>query len=156
MFLLFFFSSLLLFFFSSFLLLSGDILMSHPPAYAAIGIYQPGQTKPSLMSVKGRIVVFDHPSQAADYLPLLGGGRVTQWVDGENVFWLPLDPRGTNRACILTDYDPHSLPPGMPVPSETRGKEWKGHVHAAYVFHDCGQMVQRADGSWANTALGEV
>ena len=116
---------------------------SSAPSYAAIGIYQPGQTKPSLMSVKGRIVVFDHPSQAADYLPLLGGGRVTQWVDGENAFWLPLDPRGTNRACIITDYDPYGLPPGMPVPSETRGKEWKGHIHAAYVFHDCGQMVQR-------------
>ena len=93
--------------------------MSTPPAYAAIGIYQPGQTKPSLMSVQGKIVVFDHAAQARDYLPLLGGGRVTRWSGAETAYWLPLDPNGVNRACILTGYDPYSLPPGMPVSSES-------------------------------------
>lgn len=130
--------------------------MSAPPSYAAIGIYQSGQTKPSLMSVQGKIVVFDHVAQARDYVPLLGGGRVTRWEGGETAYWLPMELTGVNRACILTEYDPYCLPPGLPVSSETHGREWRGHVHAAYVFHDCGQMAQRADGSWANTALSEV
>ena len=129
--------------------------MSIPPAYAAIGIYRPGQAKPSLMSVQGKIVVFDHAGQARDHLPLLGGGRVTRWEGVETAYWLPLDLNGVNRACILTGYDPYNLPPGMPIQSETRSREWRGHVHAAYVFHDCGQMARRRDGSWANLALGE-
>ena len=126
--------------------------MSHPP-FAAIGLYAPGQSKPSLMSARGRVIVFDHAEQARQYLPLLGGGRPTRWQDRERAFWLPLRQAGVNRACILTDYDPYALPPGLPVRSETRGREWRDHVHAAHVFHDCGQMRPQPDGSWRNTAL---
>ena len=100
--------------------------MSAPPAYAAIGIYQSGQTKPSLMSVQGKIVVFDHAAQARDYVPLLGGGRVTRWSGGETAYWLPMEPTGVNRACILTEYDPYCLPPGMPVSSETQAGNGAG------------------------------
>ena len=123
------------------------------PGFAAIGIYLPGRTRPSLMSVAGRVVVFDHAAQAADYLPLLGGGRVTHWADGETVCWSPLDLQGVNRACILREYNPYSLPPGLAIPSETRGKEGRHHVHAAYIFHDCGQMAQETDGTLTNLAL---
>ncbi len=127
-------------------------IMSHPP-FAAIGIYAPGQSKPSLMSARGRVIVFDHAEQARQYLPLLGGGRPTRWQNQDNVCWLPLHIGGVNRACVLTDYDPYALPPGLPVCSETHGREWRGHVHAAHVFHDCGQMQAAADSSWRNTAI---
>ena len=123
------------------------------PLFAAIGIYRAGSSRPSLMSVGGKIVVFDHAVQARQYAPLLGGGRVTRWQDAETAYWLPLDVNGVNRVCIVTDYDPYSLPPGLPVLSETHGREWRGHVHAAHVFHDCGQMQRQADGSWRNLAL---
>lgn len=105
------------------------------------------------MSVEGMVVVFDHAQQAADYMPLLGGGRVTRWQDAETAYWLPLDVNGVNRACILRDYDPYNLPPGLPVQSEAHGREWRQHIHAAYVFHDCGQMERQADGSYQNTML---
>ncbi len=42
------------------------------PSFAAIGIYAPGQSKPSLMSANSRVIVFDHAEQARQYLPLLG------------------------------------------------------------------------------------
>jgi hypothetical protein len=126
-----------------------------PPPHAVIGIYGPGQTRPALMSSNGRVVVFDHAAQARQYLPLLGAGRPTRWSSRDEVYWLPLDPEGINRACVITEYDPYNLPPGLPVRSETRGREWRHHIHMLYVFHDAGQMRQRADGSWANLALGE-
>jgi hypothetical protein len=125
------------------------------PSFAAIGIYYPGERKLSLMSVQNRVVVFDHAAQIKDYMPLLGGGRVTQWRDAETAYWMPYNPLGINHACIVRNYDPYHLPPGMPILSEAHHREWRYHIHAAYIFHDCGQMVQRADGSYANTMLGE-
>lgn len=125
------------------------------PAHAVIGIYLAGQTRPTLMSAHGRVVVFDHAMQARQYLPLLGRGRPTRWASPDEAYWLPLAPEGVNRACVITEYDPYNLPPGLPVRSETRGREWRDHIHMMYVFHATGQMQQRQDGSWANLALGE-
>ena len=105
------------------------------------------------MSVGGKIVVFDHAVQARQYVPLLGGGRVTRWQDADTAYWLPLELNGVNRVCIVTDYDPYSLPPGLPVASETHGREWRGHVHAALCVPRLRTDAAQADGSWHNLAL---
>lgn len=98
------------------------------PGYAVIGIYRPGQSQPSLMSHHGRVIVFDTPEMARNYLPQLGGGRPTRWKDRDTAYWLPLQPKGVNRAVVLTDYDVYNLPPGAPIRSETRGRDWQRHV----------------------------
>lgn len=126
------------------------------PGYAAIGIYAPGADRPALMSANGRVILFDTPAVARSFLPALGGGRRDLWAaDGETVCFAPLDPRGVNRACVLTGYDPYNLPPGLPVRSEVRSREWRGHVHYAAWWRDAGQMVRRPDGTFANLAIGE-
>ena len=87
------------------------------PGYAVIGIYHAAEDRPSLMSSDGRVIVFDTPQMAVEFLPLLGGGRITQWsADGETACWSPVEPQGVNRASVLTNYDPYDMPPGAPVP----------------------------------------
>ena len=109
------------------------------PGYAVIGIYLTGENRPSLMSAKGRVIVFDTPQMAIEFMPLLGGGRITRWSeDGETAFWSPLDLRGVNRAAVLTGYDPYHLPPGAPTPSESLIRGWRHHVHWAQWWADCG------------------
>ena len=127
------------------------------PGYAAVGIYLPGSDRPTLMSANGRVIVFDTPEVARHFLPLLGGGRPGCWdTEEETICFAPIDRDGVNRACILTGYDPYNLPPGLPVRSETRQKEWRRHVHWAHWWTDCGgNLTRRADGTFANTALGE-
>ncbi len=98
------------------------------PGYAVIGIFKSGNDKPSLMSYEGRVIVFDHPQQARDYLPLLGNGRITQWADCDTVSWMPLDPDGVNRAVIITEYDVYNLPPGHIVRSEVKSMAWVRHM----------------------------
>ena len=124
--------------------------------YCVFGVYPFGSDKASLASVHGRVIVADTQEQARSYAPLFGGDRLTVWDEAEETCWFtPLDPNGLSRVCILTGYDPHHTPPNAPVLSETVGKEWRRHVHATYVFDDCGQMYRRSDGSIANLALGE-
>jgi hypothetical protein len=126
------------------------------PGYAAVGIYLAGEDRPTLMSANGRVIVFDTPVVARNFLPVLGAGRHDVWdLASERVWFTPIDPRGVNRAVILTDYDPYNLPPGLPIRSEVRHREWRNHVHYSAWWRDIGQMVQRADGTWANTAIGE-
>ena len=127
------------------------------PGYAALGIYKAGQNKPSLLSVNGRVVVFDTPEMAKNVVPVLGEDRpCTFSADGESAYFLPLDPNGVNRVVVLTDYDPYNLPSGLPMRSETRLTEWKGHVMWHLVFADCGQFEARGDGTYRNTAIGEA
>lgn len=127
--------------------------MSKPTGYAVVGIYPLGGGKPQLMTSHGKIVLFDTREIAQGVIPLLGAGRRYTWsADGDTITFLEVDPAGVNRAVILTEYDPYDLPPGMPVPSETRLMDWRNHVMWSYVFTDCGQMQQQADGTWLNLA----
>lgn len=137
------------------------------PGYAVIGIFPPGGNAPQIMSVRGKIVVFDTPDIARQWMPRLGNGRVSGWdVGGDTVCFTPLDTRGVNRACVLTDYDPYQAPAGLSIPradgggvyrirSETHGREWKHHIIWSLALTDCGQMALQPDGTWVNTALEE-
>ena len=137
------------------------------PAYAVMGIYLPGQTKPQIMSAKGKVILFDTREVAINFAPKLADGRIDFWeADGETVSFAPLDPKGVNRACVLTGYDPFDAPIGLNIQSadgkrvykihsEARGREWKHHVMFSHVFFDCGQMAKQADGTMVNLALGE-
>jgi hypothetical protein len=125
--------------------------------YAVIGVYHAGESKPSLLSGNGRVIIFDTPQMAIDFLPLLGRGRLTRWSDGgETASWLPLEREGINRASVLTGYDPYNLPPGAPVPSESPIREWRNHVHWMHWYADCGgNLVENSDGTYSNLAIGE-
>lgn len=110
------------------------------PAYAAIGIYLAGKDRPTLMTANGKVILFDTPGVAKDFLPIVGGGRLPSLsADGEEVCFLPIDPDGVNRACVLTGYDPYNLPPGLPIRSETRGLDWRSHIHWAAWWRDPAQ-----------------
>lgn len=120
--------------------------MSHAPSYAAIGIYPPGDSKPSLLSKHNKVIVFDTPQMAKEFLPILGDGRLEHWSpDGESVSFTPILPNGVNRAVILTDYDVYNLPPGTPVRSESRLLEWRHHIH-------WGQALLEGDDGWRPVA----
>lgn len=128
-----------------------------PDGYIAIGVYKAGSDSASLLAASNRqIILFDTKLIAQQFLPLLGLGRSYIWgADGESIFFLPIDPTGVNHYDILTGYDPYNLPPGMPdgIRSETKGREWKHHIHWAHVFTDCGQYVRQPDGTLINTAI---
>ena len=97
------------------------------PGYAAIGIYEYGKSHPTRMSSNNRVIVFDTPRQAFQFMPQLGEGRITRWkLNNEEAYWLPMEPGKVNRACILTGYDVYNLPPGMR--SETKMMAWRYHV----------------------------
>ncbi len=126
------------------------------PGYAVIGIYPPGKDKPQLMSANGRVLIYDTPEIAKQVLPMLGNGRrALLSADGERVSFIPIDPKSVNRAVVLTGYDPYNLPAGMGFRSEARLQEWRRHIMWSYVFFDRGQMVRRADGTYANAAIGQ-
>jgi hypothetical protein len=111
------------------------------PGYAVIAIYPPGALHPSLLSKNNKVIVFDTPAMAREFLPILGEGRICYFSgDGESVTFAPVDPKGVNRASVLTHYDVYNLPPGTPVRSETKGREWKRHIHYGQaMFEDAGQ-----------------
>lgn len=118
--------------------------MSKSPGYAVIGIYPPGQDTPSLLAKNGQVLIFDTPAMARQFAPLLGEGRLEFWSDDrEEVFFSPVLPNGVNRAVILTGYDVYNLPPGLPVRSEARGRDWKHHIHwgQAYFEGDAGSSA---------------
>lgn len=79
---------------------------------------------------QGRVIVFDNKQIAQDWMPLLSNDRLTIWDDlaYESCHFEPLDPNCFNRGMILHPYPIYNLPPGHPVPSETRLRGWKWHV----------------------------
>ena len=122
--------------------------------FCAVGIYVPGTDRMTLMASSGKIILFDTPALAGDFLPLLGEGRVTRWLPGgETAYWLPTLKGKISRAAVVTNYDPYHLPGGMAIPSEAKGKEWKRHIMWSYVFTDCGQYGTDATGQRVNLAL---
>jgi hypothetical protein len=127
--------------------------------YCAVAVYPTGSRSAQILSVGGRVVLFDTLEIARNFLPQLGTGRHTLWSgDGETAFWPELDAQGISRADVVTGYDPYQLPGGMPrgIASETRGREWRCHVMWSHVFTDCGgNLARRSDGTLANVALGE-
>jgi hypothetical protein len=126
--------------------------------YCAVAWYRWGSTEASILASNQRIILFDTLVIAQQFLPQLGQGRIPTWSkDGESICFTPVEKQGVNRATILTGYDPYNLPANMPdgILSEARGIEWKHHVMWSHVFFDCGQFVKRADGTYANTAIGE-
>lgn len=101
--------------------------MSAPP-YAAIAVYHFGEDTPKLLSVKNRVVIFDTAEIARNWIPKLGKGRPTHWLDADVVWWHIEPGEEINRAFICTDYDVYNVPPNHPVPSETRQMDWKHHI----------------------------
>jgi hypothetical protein len=100
--------------------------------YCAVALYLVGKSEPVWLHHEGKIVVFDQRINAQDCLELLAEGRDTVWFNrNEECAYQPIDPRPgkTNRAVIVTGYDPYHLPAGHAVASETRGKEWHRHIH---------------------------
>ena len=109
-----------------------------------------------LLATNGRVWVFDTANVARNFLPLLGNGRAVHWSkDGERCTFSPAILGEVNRCCILTGYDPYHLPAGMPVQGETRGLDWKHHIHYTYGVVNAGQWAAREDGTLANLAAGE-
>ena len=100
--------------------------MSKAPGYAVIGIYKPGKRGPQVMSHNNKIIVFDTPDVARQFIPLLGAGRMASWGLEDHIYWHPIDPDGINHACVLTDYDVYNLPP--PFISESLYLSWKHHI----------------------------
>lgn len=104
-----------------------------------IGVYPPGKSDCTLMSSGRRVIVFDTPEMATQFLPLLGNGRVAHWgADGESVSFAPLSETDTNRAVVLTGYDPYNAPNGR---SESPIREWRHHLMWSHWWSDCGQEI---------------
>lgn len=131
-----------------------------PDGYVVIGTYSLGADNARLLSANGLIVLFETVAMAQQFAPLLGCGRETTFAaGGEKISWSPLDPRGINRAVIITDYDPYNLPANFSVSgvkSETKTREWKHHVMWFHAFFDCGQHAVDADGNVRNLALPDL
>lgn len=138
------------------------MLMPIPP-FAIICIYPPGQSDPTPITVNGKLVIFDHAEQARNYIYLFGNSRETVFDTLDSVHWTPLKFDQPNRALIVTEYDPYNAPANWDatkhdgtkyrIRSETHGMEWKHHIHAAYVFEECGQVDTDKDGVHTNLAL---
>jgi hypothetical protein len=99
--------------------------LANIPVYSVIGVWFQGEEHATLLAMDDKILVFDTPQMARDYLPRLGSGRRTLWDGEDNVCWAELTPDGINRAVVLWDYDPYDAPYGR---SESRLHEWQHHV----------------------------
>ena len=100
--------------------------------YCAVALYPVGKSEPVWLHQDGRIVVFDQLINAQDCLELMANGRYTIWdAARESCCYQPIDPTAgrVNRAVIVTGYDPYHLPAMHAVASETRGREWRHHIH---------------------------
>lgn len=100
--------------------------------YCAVALYLVGKSEPVWLHHEGKIVVFDQRINAQDVLEWMSEGRDTIWFNNnEECAYQPIDPRPgkVNRAVIVTGYDPYHLPAQHAVLSETRGKEWRRHIH---------------------------
>ena len=87
------------------------------PDYAAVLVVSPVSGQWELMSVKGRVVVFDTAQMAWEWLPTLGQGRISSSDEKRlSVSFLELSAFLPNRARVVT---PYALGEATP---------WKRHV----------------------------
>jgi hypothetical protein len=87
------------------------------PDYAAIALVSPVSGKWELMSVKGRVVVFDTAQMAWEWLPMLGQGRICRADERAlSVTFLEVSATLPNRARVVCPYAPGEAMP------------WKHHV----------------------------
>ena len=102
-----------------------------PTKYAALAVYWGHDvTNGSLLSDDNKIVLFDNKLVAQDFIPTMGNGRLSTWsVDGETIYFSPIDPHAINKASIVTNYDVYDLPANHPTLSEARNSPfgWKFH-----------------------------
>lgn len=85
--------------------------------YAAVAVHSPLSGRWELMSDGGRVIVFDTPRVAWEWLPLLGGGRPFA-ADARRLAlcFTEVSVTAPNRACVVWPYEP-----GEAVP-------WRRHV----------------------------
>lgn len=125
------------------------------PGYAVIAVYKPGNSDPSILSASGKILIFDTPTVAKQFIGQLGNGRIAHYsVDEETVTWSPILRNEPNKAVVLTGYDPYDTPPGA-IRSEVRLMPWKRHAIWTDALVNRGQIVTCSDGTMANIALGD-
>jgi len=115
-----------------------------------IGVWFRGEEHPTLLSANDRIIVFDTPQMARDFMPRLGGGRPTCWKDADSAYWPILTKTGINRAVVLWNYDPYNAPNGR---AESRLHEWQHHIIWQMALANMGQINEKTG---HNEALGEL
>ena len=106
--------------------------MQEDNQYAVIAIFWAHTpTSPQILCINDKVVIFDTPGLAKEFLGRLGGGRrMICGADGETASYIPLNPKGYNRAIVITGYDPYDVPKGLTnIHSEAKGMDWKSHVH---------------------------
>lgn len=80
--------------------------------YAAVEVLSPRSGNWELMSVGGRVIVFDTAEIAWNWLPLLGGGRLhSSDAHTRSITFLEISPRAPNRARVVSPYDPGEKTP---------------------------------------------
>lgn len=112
-----------------------NLAVPYNRGYAVVGVYwahSPDSCR--ILSVDGKIVIFDTPEMASDFLERLSGGRNTFYnSDREIAVYSPINPNGYNRASVLTGYDPYDVPYNVKnavgVNSEAKNLDWRWHIH---------------------------
>ena len=82
------------------------------PGYAAVAVFSPLSGRWELMSDRGRVIVFDTPRIAWEWLPLLGAGR--RYVADARRLTLSFTEISTeapNRARVVWPYSPGEATP---------------------------------------------
>lgn len=102
-------------------------------AYCVVGFYIPGESRVSLVSCNGKVIVFDTPLIAYEIVNShFRDGRMLTWDNKkESAYLTPVLPNRINRYVLLSPYDVYNLPPGLPVRSEAKNMPWKYHIHWA-------------------------
>lgn len=125
-------------------------------SYAVLAVKYGANTSFSLLANKGRVVVFDTPAIAKEFVRRLGQGRRTYWKrDEETAFWRPYLLDAFNEASVIVDYDPYELPPNSPVPQESMLRSWQHHI-LWNILWDSQFVSQNRDGKLIHEATGEV
>ncbi len=102
-------------------------------SYCVVGFYKPGESRVSLISSNGKVIVFDTPLLAYEIVNTNFRDQRSMIWDSkkEQAYLIPVLPDRINRYVLITPYDIYNLPPGLPIKSETRNMAWKYHVHWA-------------------------
>ena len=83
----------------------------------------------SLFAVGGKVLVFDSPVHAQDFMQRFACDRLPSWsADMETCWYTPWLADHVNKLVLIRDYDPYNLPACHPVQSETHLKSWKYHI----------------------------
>lgn len=92
--------------------------------YAVVAVFSPLSERWELMSSDGRVIVFDTPEIAWEWLPLLGGGRPFRAdVRTRSLWFLEISRTAPNRARVVRDYDPGER---FPWKQHVMWSEWLG------------------------------